>query len=135
MPQRNQPISAWTKFMTIEHNKTWHGGPRPWFSIQMTGEGARATTMRYLILSLSILFAIACHAAAPGRSKSATSTHKRGSSKAATTQKPQEVCLSETDLNSPRHTRLKSATTNPKEIIRVDLDGDGVPDLIETWWN
>ena len=52
-----------------------------------------------------------------------------------TTQPLEPVCPRENDLNSPRHTWLRSATPDPDEIIRKDIDGDGKPDVIETWWN
>jgi hypothetical protein len=47
----------------------------------------------------------------------------------------QTACRPETDPSSPRHTKLKSETPNPKEIVFTDVDGDGDPDILETWWN
>jgi hypothetical protein len=49
--------------------------------------------------------------------------------------KVQTACLPETDASSPRHTKLKSEQPNPKEIIFTDIDNDGDPDILETWWN
>lgn len=48
---------------------------------------------------------------------------------------PQTVCLSETDPSSPRHTMLKGSDTSSTEILRIDVDGDGDPDVLERWWN
>jgi len=48
--------------------------------------------------------------------------------------KPQQVCLPETDADSPRHTMLKSQLPDD-EIIRTDVNGDGKPDILECWWN
>ena len=39
--------------------------------------------------------------------------------------------VAQTDL---RKTALKSATPND-EIVRVDINGDGKPDILERWWN
>src|SRR5947207_15668534 len=47
----------------------------------------------------------------------------------------QQFCLRETDPNSPRKSKLKSSKPDPNEIVRIDVDGDGDPDLLETWWN
>src|SRR5689334_20907913 len=46
----------------------------------------------------------------------------------------QQMCLRETDPNSPRKTKLKSEKPDD-EIIRTDLDNDGDPDVLERWWN
>src|SRR6266516_4361015 len=60
---------------------------------------------------------------------------------AAPTSKPtskestQQFCLRETDPNSPRKSKLKSSKPDPNEIVRIDVDGDGDPDILETWWN
>jgi hypothetical protein len=40
----------------------------------------------------------------------------------------------ETDPNSPRHTRLKAMQEDPSEIVRIDADGDGDPDILEHWF-
>lgn len=46
----------------------------------------------------------------------------------------QQACLPEKDPASPRKTML--ATDKPNdEIVRVDLDKDGDPDVLEAWWN
>jgi hypothetical protein len=47
-----------------------------------------------------------------------------------------QMIAPETDPNSPRHTRLKSLTPDPNEIVRYSLTGNtDHPDVIETWWN
>jgi hypothetical protein len=46
----------------------------------------------------------------------------------------QTLVLAETDPASPRHRRLP-ATAAAGEVLRVDLDRDGDPDLLETTWN
>jgi hypothetical protein len=61
--------------------------------------------------------------------------HAAEQAPAATTSKYQTACLPETDPSSPRHTKLKSEQPNPKEIIFTDVDNDGDPDILETWWN
>jgi hypothetical protein len=43
------------------------------------------------------------------------------------------VCPRETDPQSLRHSAL--GETPHENILRVDLDGDGDPDLLEGWWN
>lgn len=43
------------------------------------------------------------------------------------------VYPSETDTASPRHSRL--CDTDTASIIRIDVTGDGSPDLLERWWN
>lgn len=48
-------------------------------------------------------------------------------------QNKRSVYPRETDVNSPRHSALDSL--NRGKIIYVDIDGDGDPDLIESWWN
>lgn len=47
----------------------------------------------------------------------------------------QQICLRETDPNSPRRTALTSNSPNSTEIIRTDVDEDGDPDILERWWN
>ena len=49
--------------------------------------------------------------------------------------KVQTACPPETDPSSPRRTKLKSEQPNPKEVIFTDVDNDGDPDILETWWN
>src|SRR5687768_8447200 len=49
--------------------------------------------------------------------------------------KHQTACPPETDPSSPRRTKLKSEQPNPKEVIFTDVDNDGDPDILETWWN
>ena len=70
-------------------------------------------------------------AAVPGASLFAQAT------KPATTTdaKHQTACLPETDPSSPRRSKLTSESPNPKEIIFTDVDNDGDPDIMETWWN
>src|SRR4051794_28587017 len=46
----------------------------------------------------------------------------------------QQIYLKETDPNSPRKSKLKSATPD-NEILCIDLDNDGDPDVLECWWN
>ncbi len=51
------------------------------------------------------------------------------------TVKTKIVCSNETDTKSLRHTLLTGDTTNSVEVVRLDLDKDGDPDIIERWWN
>jgi ABC-type glycerol-3-phosphate transport system permease component len=51
-----------------------------------------------------------------------------------TTSKTQQACLPEKDPSSPRHSQLKS-TQPSDEIVRIDVDKDGDPDIIERWLN
>src|SRR4051812_4800481 len=46
----------------------------------------------------------------------------------------QQLCLPETDPNSPRKSQLHSKTPDD-EILRIDVDHDGDPDILERWWN
>lgn len=56
--------------------------------------------------------------------------------KASKPAKPQMVCLAETETTSPRHSLLKDGPAkDPSQVIRIDLDNDGDPDVIEQWWN
>jgi hypothetical protein len=48
--------------------------------------------------------------------------------------KPQQACLPETDAASPRKSRLKSSSPD-NEIIRLDITGNGKPDVLERWLN
>ena len=48
--------------------------------------------------------------------------------------KTQQFALPETDPASPRKSKLKG-TEPTDEVVRLDLDDDGDPDLLETWWN
>ena len=47
---------------------------------------------------------------------------------------PQQICLTETDTNSPRHTKLNGTKPND-QILRTDIDHDNDPDLLERWLN
>jgi rhamnogalacturonyl hydrolase YesR len=47
----------------------------------------------------------------------------------------QDICLPETDPNSPRRSRLQLDNPLSGEVVRIDADGDGDPDILETWWN
>ncbi len=47
----------------------------------------------------------------------------------------QEVCLPEMDPSSPRHTVLASEDPESGEVVRIDVDDDGDPDILERWWN
>jgi hypothetical protein len=46
----------------------------------------------------------------------------------------QQIYLKETDPNSPRKSKLKSDKPDG-ELLRIDLDNDGDPDVLECWWN
>jgi hypothetical protein len=46
----------------------------------------------------------------------------------------QQLCLPETDPNSPRKSQLHGKTPDD-EILRIDVDHDGDPDILERWWN
>lgn len=52
---------------------------------------------------------------------------------APTASVPDSWRASETDAASPRHSKLDPS--NPKDVVRVDVDGDGDVDILETWWN
>lgn len=45
-----------------------------------------------------------------------------------------QVIAAQTKLPDLRKTALKSATPSD-EIVRVDINGDGKPDILERWWN
>src|SRR5688572_25881795 len=45
-----------------------------------------------------------------------------------------QVMVAQTKLPDLRKTALKSATPSD-EIVRVDINGDGKPDILERWWN
>jgi hypothetical protein len=47
----------------------------------------------------------------------------------------QQLATHEKDPASPRHTMLKSKTPDAAEIVRIDVDHDGDPDILERWWN
>jgi hypothetical protein len=49
-------------------------------------------------------------------------------------EKTQQFATPETDPASPRKSKLKSAQPN-NEIVRIDVDKDGDPDVLETWWS
>ena len=42
--------------------------------------------------------------------------------------------IAQTKMPDLRKTALKS-TTPSDEIVRVDINGDGKPDILERWWN
>src|SRR4051794_33393390 len=46
----------------------------------------------------------------------------------------QQACLPEKDPSSPRRTHLKSDKPDD-EIIRIDVDNDGDPDILERWFH
>src|SRR4051812_18610535 len=46
----------------------------------------------------------------------------------------QKYSVHEHDANSPRKSKLKSNTPDDK-IVRIDVNGDGKPDILERWWN
>ncbi|MGI8905665.1 MAG: hypothetical protein ACR2IE_04145 [Candidatus Sumerlaeaceae bacterium] len=47
----------------------------------------------------------------------------------------QQVYLSETDPASPRKSKLEGNDTSSTQVLRTDLDGDGDPDIIESWFH
>ena len=53
---------------------------------------------------------------------------------APTTSKTQQACLPEKDPASPRHSQLKSKQPDD-QVVRIDTDNDGDPDIIERWLN
>ncbi len=73
----------------------------------------------------------------------ATRTFAQPATMAATRPIPghQTICLSETDPNSPRKSKLispapKPGEADPKEIIRYSLTNNkDHPDVIESWWH
>lgn len=76
-----------------------------------------------MILSLTIV----AHAAEPVTKPAATRRD-------ATTRSVQQFAQKETDPNSPRRSKLKSSKPDD-EIVRLDVDNDGDPDVLEHWWN
>ena len=46
----------------------------------------------------------------------------------------QQLCLHETDPNSPRKSKLKGDKPSA-EILRYSIENDGHPDVLECWWN
>jgi len=44
------------------------------------------------------------------------------------------TCLAQQNIPDLRRTALKSPTPND-EIVRLDIDHDGKPDILERWWN
>src|SRR5439155_3378226 len=87
----------------------------------------------YRALCVALLTASMLHAAPPAT----TPLWVRPPSEPEATTKPgtQKYSVHENDPNSPRKSKLKSAKPDPSEIIRIDVDGDGDPDILETWWN
>src|SRR3990170_2255255 len=85
---------------------------------------------RYLFVLPALVAAIASE---PLYGQAAASAEKKPAT--TTIAKPQTACLPETDPSSPRRTKLKSEQPNPKEVIFTDVDNDGDPDILETWWN
>src|SRR5687767_7138280 len=53
---------------------------------------------------------------------------------AACTFAQQKSCLLETDPTSPRKSKLTSNEPD-QQILHQDLDDDGDPDILETWFN
>jgi hypothetical protein len=70
-----------------------------------------------------------------GMSANGANAESKPASPKPSTSSAQQFCLPETDPNSPRKSRLKSSKPDPKEIVRIDVDQDGDPDILETWWN
>src|SRR5262250_243719 len=44
------------------------------------------------------------------------------------------TCLAQQKIPDLRKTALKSSTPD-NEIVRLDIDHDGKPDILERWWN
>src|SRR4051794_4751951 len=55
-------------------------------------------------------------------------------SKPAATKAVQQVCLKEMDPKSPRKSQLKGDKPTD-EIVRIDVDHDGDPDILECWFH
>src|SRR3954471_1938365 len=87
---------------------------------------------RRLVLLIPILtISLALIAAKP----TTKPTTGRGSGKRGTTTKAvQQFVQKEHDPNSPRKSQLHSKKPD-NEIIRIDVDHDGDPDILEQWWN
>ena len=79
---------------------------------------------------LTICLALIAHAAKPSTSPT-TGRGKRGGT---TTKAVQQFVQKEKDPNSPRKSQLHSKKPD-NEIIRIDIDHDGDPDILEQWWN
>src|SRR5688572_16902523 len=83
-----------------------------------------------LVLLMTFSLALVVHAAKP------TTTRGRGSSgtKPATTRAVQQWALKETDPKSPRKSQLQAKKPD-QQVLRLDVDNDGDPDILEHWWN
>ena len=49
--------------------------------------------------------------------------------------KKNNFCPRETDPHSLTYSKLKGDLIHSKEIVRLDVDQDGDPDVLERWWN
>src|SRR5687768_13959988 len=67
-----------------------------------------------------------------GAKSNTTQSTKAAGPATATKPQAQQVCLGETDPASPRKSKLGE---DKQQIVRVDLDEDGDPDVLEHWWN
>jgi hypothetical protein len=46
----------------------------------------------------------------------------------------QQTYLPETDPASPRKSKLEGSDTSSTQVVRIDLDNDGDPDMLESWF-
>jgi hypothetical protein len=90
--------------------------------------------IRHLLASILVSAAILAIPACTRAAKPSHAVESSTTSKPAATKAVQQVCLKETDPQSPRKSKLKGDKPT-EEMIRLDVDGDGDPDILERWFH